>query len=433
MLDPSGRHSTQAAAPTVEFPEKLAFLFEPSRYKILFGGRGGSKSWGIARALLIMGAQKPIRVLCGREFQLSIADSVHRLLCDQITTLGLQDHYDIEKARIYGKNGTEFSFAGLRHNIDNIKSLEGTDVVWVEEAATVSKNTWTKLIPTIRKEGSEIWVSFNPELDQDETYLRFVTNPPPNAVVVKMNHSDNPFFPKVLRAEMEHMRETDPDTFLTVWEGHCRQTLDGAIYAREVRAATEEGRITKVPYDRSKPVHTFWDLGRSDHTSIWFTQIVGFEFRCLAYYQNRGYGLDHYIKELQRRAYVYGDCWLPHDAENELLASQRTISQQMREAGYTVRITPKIKVADGINAARMIFPNTWFDAEECADGLNCLRRYRYDVDDNGQFSRNPLHDEASDGADAFRYMAVALRERKAPKITIPLPRMIRPQAGGWMR
>ena len=417
----------------VEFPEKLGFLFEPSRYKILYGGRGGAKSWGMARAMLIMGFQRPIRVLCGREFQMSIADSVHRLLSDQIAAMGLMGYYDIEKARIYGKNGTEFSFAGLRHNIDNIKSLEGTDICFVEEAQTVSRNTWEKLIPTIRKEGSEIWAAFNPELDTDETYRRFVLNPPPNAAVVKVNHSDNPWFPEVLRTEMEHMRDTDPDMYLTIWEGHCRQTLDGAIYAREIRAMTDENRATKVRYDRSKPVHTFWDLGRRDHTGIWFAQVVGFEFRCLGYYQNRGHALDHYIRELQRRAYVYGDCWLPHDAENELLASQRTIAQQMREAGYTVRITPKINVADGINAARTIFPNTWFDAEECADGLNCLRRYRYDVDENKQFSRAPLHDEFSDGADAFRYLAVSLQEHRAPKISIPLPRMIKAQPGGWMR
>ena len=157
------------------------------------------------------------------------------------------------------------------------------------------------------------------------------------------------------------------------------------------------------------------------------------EFHCLAYYQDRGHALDHYIREMQSRAYVFGDVWLPHDAENELLASKRTIAQQMREAGYTVRITPKIGVADGINAARTIFPNTFFDAEGCADGLACLRRYRYAVDDNNQFSRAPLHDEWSDGADAFRYLAVSLRERKPGKISIPLPKPRAAMAGGWMR
>lgn len=416
---------------SVEFPEVLGGLFEPHRYKVLYGGRGGAKSWGVARWLLIDAANRPLRVLCGREFQKSISDSVHRLLCDQIAGMGLQDHYSVEQARIYGRNGSEFTFAGLRHNIDNIKSVEGTDRLWFEEAQNASRATWAKLIPTIRKDGSEIIATFNPELDTDETYKRFVTQAPPDAWVQKVTYRDNPWFPEVLRQEMEHLRETDPDEYLTVWEGHCRQTLDGAIYAREIREATTANRITKVPYDRSKPVHTFWDLGRSDHTAIWFAQVVGFEFRVLGYYQNRGHALDYYLKEVQSRGYVYGDHWLPHDAENELLASERTIAQQMRAAGFTVRITPKIGVTDGINAARTIFPSTWFDEDGCTDGLSCLRRYRYGVDDNGQFTRTPLHDDASDGADAFRYMAVALRDVKPRTITIARPTMA--GRGGWMR
>lgn len=421
----------------VEFPAVMDGLFDDYRYKILYGGRGGAKSWAVARWLLIDGVRQPLRVLCGREFQKSISDSVHRLLADQIVAMGMQANYTIEQSRIYG-NGraddrTEFSFAGLRHNIDNIKSVEGTDRFWFEEAQNGSRATWSKVIPTIRKPGSQIIATFNPELETDETYERFVMHTPPDAWVRKITWRDNPWFPEVLRKEMEHLRDTDPDEYLTVWEGNCRQTLTGAIYANEMRDATLAGRITKVPYDPSKPVHTFWDLGRADHTGIWFAQIVGFEFRVLAYYQNRGYALNHYLQELQARKYVYGDHWLPHDAENELLASERTIAQQMRAAGFTVRITPKIGVADGINAARTIFPNVYFDMEGCADGLNCLRRYRYAVDDNGQFSRLPLHDDASDGADGFRYMAVALRERRAPTIKLKLPKLLSGSRGGWMR
>ena len=160
----------------VEFPEKLEFLFQPSRYKVLYGGRGSGKSWGVARALLVIGLQKSTRVLCAREFQNSISDSVHALLADQIKSLGLEDFYTVQNTSIFGKNGTEFLFAGLKHNITKIKSFEGVDVCWVEEAQTTSKSSWDVLIPTIRKENSEIWVTFNPELDTDETYKRFVDN-----------------------------------------------------------------------------------------------------------------------------------------------------------------------------------------------------------------------------------------------------------------
>src|SRR6185437_8216085 len=175
------------------FPEKLSYLFKPKRYKVAYGGRGGAKSWGFARALLILGAQKPLRILCARETQKSIQDSVHKLLSDQVKALGLEEFYQVQKAAIIGANGTEFAFAGIRQNVGNMKSFEGCDICWVEEAQNVSKHSWSVLIPTIRKEGSEIWVSFNPELETDETYQRFVIRPYPGCEPVKINWSDNPW------------------------------------------------------------------------------------------------------------------------------------------------------------------------------------------------------------------------------------------------
>ena len=245
----------------LEFPEALAFLFEPARYKIAYGGRGGAKSWGFARALLIQGAQTPLRILCARELQKSITDSVHKLLADQVAAMGLGGFYRIQNTTITGTNGTEFIFAGLRHNVSSIKSIEGLDKVWIEEAHKVTKASWDTLIPTIRKDGSEVWVSLNPELDTDETWSRFVLHPPTGAVVRKVGWQDNPWFPEVLRQEKADLEARDPDAALVVWEGHTKQVLDGAVYANEIRAATLAGRISRVPYDATKPVHTFWDLG----------------------------------------------------------------------------------------------------------------------------------------------------------------------------
>lgn len=406
----------------LEFPEALECLFKPARYKTLYGGRGGAKSWGIARALLLQGTTKPLRVLCAREMQTSITQSVHKLLKDQIAAMGLSGFYEVQNYVIKGMNGTEFTFHGLKHNIANIKSIEGVDVCWIEEAQTVSKSSWDTLIPTIRKDGSEIWISFNPSLEADETYQRFVVSPPTGAIVQKINWADNPWFPDVLRQEMEDLKAKDYDAYLNVWEGHCKQTLDGAIYADEVRVATTAGRFTKVSYDPSKPVHTYWDLGRADKTAIWFVQMVGFEFRVIDYYENQGKALGHYLKELQSRPYVYGDCWLPHDANNELLASEQTIAQQCRTFGFKVRVTPKTSVVNGINAARTVFATCWFDSEKCADGLQSLRNYRYEVDpETQQYSTNPLHDWASHGADAFRYFAVSLKEEAKPVAVTIIP------------
>jgi phage terminase large subunit len=394
-----------------EFPDSLDFLFAPARYKIAYGGRGSGKSWSFARALLLQGIATPLHILCAREVQKSITDSVHRLLSQQIGTMGLEHIYTVRDNYISAGNGTEITFAGLRHNVQSLKSIEGTDICWIEEAQMVSKASWQTLIPTIRKPGSEIWVSFNPELATDETYMRFVVAPPPGAVVRKINWSDNPWFPEVLRDEMELLRERDHDAYLTVWEGHTRAVLDGAIFAKEIRSATSENRFTRVPYDRAKPVHTFWDLGRADMTSVWFAQQVGFEYRLIDFYQNRGHDLSHYLKMLQDRPYVYGTCWLPHDAEHELLASPRTIAQQMKDAGREVRVVPRLLKVDQINAARTLFPRCWFDADKTADGLNCLRRYRYGVNpDTGQWTREPLHDENSHAADAFLAFAVAMQD-----------------------
>lgn len=404
---------------TLELPEKIAeVVFQPSRYKVFYGGRGGAKSWSIARALLVMGVQRPLRVLCGREIQKSIKDSVHQLLRDQINELGLEGHYQVLTTEIRGINGTQFSFTGLRHNAAEIKSHEGADICWVEEAHAVSKSSWDVLIPTIRKDGSEIWVSFNPELEDDETYRRFVKDPPSSAIVVKVNWSDNPWFPEVLRLEKDELKKKDPDAYMTVWEGHCKQVLDGAIYANELRAAKEEGRITTVPWDHSKPVETFWDLGWADNTSIWFAQSVGMEFRIVDFYQNNQQPIQHYLSVLQSKGYVYGCDHLPHDAQAKQLGTGRSIEEILRGMGRRVNIVPKLSVQDGINAARTIFPTCWFDEAKCADGLNALRHYRYDVDpDTGKFGKNPLHDWASHAADAFRYLGVGIRsgaQKKKP-------------------
>ena len=413
----------------VQFPQKLAFLFEPQRYKVCYGGRGGAKSWGIARALLILGAKSQLRILCAREFQTSIKDSVHKLLCDQIDSMGLTGFYEITDKSIRGKNGTEFFFVGLRNNVTNVKSIEGVDICWVEEAQTVSKTSWNVLIPTIRKEKSELWVSFNPELDTDETYQRFVLHSPENCKVVKINWSDNPWFPETLRIEKDALRDRDIEAYNTVWEGLCRQTVDGAIFAREIQMAELEERITRVPYDATKPVHAVFDLGWSDATAIWFVQFIGMETRIIRYIEDSQKTISDYLAKMQTYGYVYDTLWLPHDAENKTLAAAgRSIDQIVRSAGYKTKIIPRTPIVDSINAARTLFRNCWFDRDNCYDGLQCLRHYKYDVDpETKQFSKNPLHDQYSHGADAFRMLGLVVNE---PKRRVSKPSYAMPQS--WM-
>ena len=395
-----------------EFPEKLSCLFEKSRYKVLYGGRGGAKSWGVARALLILAAKDPLRILCAREFQTSLKDSVHKLLCDQIVELGLDTFYDITAATIRGKNGSEFNFVGLKNNVANVKSYEGVDICWVEEAQTVSQSSWKTLTPTIRKKDSEIWITFNPELETAETYQRFVVHAPDNAIVQKINWSDNPWFPKTLREEKDQLKARDVAAYNNVWEGLCRVTVDGAIFAEQMQQAEFDGRITKVPYDPTKPVHAVFDLGWADHTAIWFVQYIGMEIRLIRFLQDTQKTMTHYLATLQTFGYVYDTIWLPHDAKAKTLAAAgMTIEEIVRNAGYKTRVLDRVPTVDSINAARTIFPNCYIDRENTADGLQCLRHYRYEVDpDTKQFGRTPLHDHYSHGADAFKYVAMMVSE-----------------------
>jgi len=317
---------------------------------------------------------------------------------------------------MHGRNGTEFAFAGLRQNIANLKSFEAFDICWVEEAQTVSKASWNVLIPTIRKEKSEIWVTFNPDLETDATYQMFVLNTPPGAVVRKVTYRDNPWFPDVLRAEMEHLKAVDPDAYEHVWEGSCINVMEGAVYAAELRQAERDGRVCRVPYDRSRPVHTFWDLGIGDSTAIWFVQAFPWEFRLIDYESGTGQPLAYYQRKMQEKEYVLGVCYLPHDGTNKSLGTGKSIEELMRIAGFRTQIVPRLSLTDGINAARTIFPQCWIDVERCADGLQALRHYRWAPEGQlGQQKREPLHDWASHAADAFRYFAVGIRRPEQPK------------------
>ena len=208
----------------------MQFLFRPARYKVLHGGRGSAKSWSIARALVLLAAKNKLRILCARETQMSVTESVHRLLSDQIEAMGLSNIFDIQKALIRCKNGSEFIFVGVRTDPAKIKSTEGVDICWVEEAEKVSSESWAILIPTIRKAGSEIWVSFNPHEETDATSKRFLLNPPPDAKVVEVSWQDNPWFPAELEREKDYLYRVDPEAAAHVWGGKFRKGSVAQIF-----------------------------------------------------------------------------------------------------------------------------------------------------------------------------------------------------------
>lgn len=408
---------------TVDLPRKIRDTLLPAaRYKILYGGRGASKSWGVARMLLIMGRAKPYRILCAREIQKTIADSVHRLLKDQIAALGLNDFYTVQETTIKGANGTEFLFAGIRGlDVAKIKSFEGVDICWVEEAQMVTKRSWDVLVPTIRKESSEIWVTFNPELDSDETYQRFVARPPTGAIVTKVNWDDNPWFPAVLRAEKDALAERDAEAYENVWQGNCRSAVDGAIYAKEIREAFEARRIRAVPYDPVLPVHTVWDLGWNDAMCIVMVQKVASSYSVIDYIETSHATYAEIVSTLGTKPYRYGTDFLPHDGKAKNPQTGKSAIETLQSLGRTVEEVPDIGVEEGIRAARQMFGQVFFDADNTNRLVHCLKRYRRAISSVTNEPGSPLHDEFSHGADAFRYMCVAAAQMRNERTQITDP------------
>jgi phage terminase large subunit len=393
-----------------EFPRKLQFLFEPKRYKVARGGRGSGKSWGFARALLVLGAKDRLRIICSREVQKSIKDSVHKLLSDQIEALGLGGFYDVLTTEIRGKNGTEFLFAGLSdQTIESIKSFEGADVCWVEEAQTVSERSWKILTPTIRKPGSEIWVTFNPDLDDDPTYVRYVASPPDDCISVEMNYMDNPWFSDVLEAERRgDERRYSKDDYENVWLGRCKSAVTGAIYAGEIRDAIEAGRVCNVPYESRLKVHTILDLGWNDKMAVILAQRQLSEVRIIEYLEYDHVTLDWLSGELKNRRYNWGRMFLPHDGAHGDYKTGKSAIQIMRGLGWDTTQTPNQPVETGIKQARMLFPRVYFDKTKAALLVSRLKRYKRNVPTTTDEPSAPVHDINSHGADDFRYLSLVV-------------------------
>lgn len=219
---------------------KLRPIFKPYRYKVLYGGRGSGKSHGVATALVIMAGEKKMRILCAREVQKSIATSSKQLLQDKINELGWgpveaggNGFFSFTDRVIRGQNGSEFLFMGLKTNPDSVKSTEGIDIVWLEEARNISQYSFDMLGPTIRKPGSEIWATFNPEQESDPVYKlmkSLKTERAQDSLVIEMNWRDNPFFPDELRADMEWDKRRDIDKYNHIWEGQCVSRSEAKVF-----------------------------------------------------------------------------------------------------------------------------------------------------------------------------------------------------------
>jgi phage terminase large subunit len=400
------------------YPAKLQPLTQPARYKDAVGGRGGAKSHFYAELGILRCYAAPTRMVGIREIQLSLRDSVRQLLVDKINKFGLGGAFDVFDAEIRGKpntsaQGSLIVFRGMQsHNAETIKSLEGFDIAWVEEAQTLSQHSLDLLRPTLRKEGSELWFSRNRRLRTDPVDVFFRQNAgQPGIVSVEVNWNDNPWFPEVLRKDMLRDYEVDPEMAEHIWGG-AYGMQHGAILSRLVDRAERDGRIHDgVEYDEGGPgIEISCDLGFRDTATWWFWQRRVGGFALLDYMGDSGMDAPEWIERLQgrlnERHWSLGKIWLPHDATAKTFQTKHSGHEQFARAfGWAkVRVVPVTSKADRINAARTIIKSCEFHKTNCEVGLEGLRAWRYEWNpETLTFSREPAHDFASHPSDGYSY------------------------------
>lgn len=398
----------------LDIPTAEAFepLLKPARYKGAYGGRGSGKSHFFAETALDRCIAAPTRIVCIREVQNSIKDSVRQLLVDKITKLDVADQFEVVRDEIRGANGSLIIFRGMNDaNADNIKSLEGYDIAWVEEAHTLSQRSLELLRPTIRKDGSELWFSWNPRNKSDpvDDFLR--TKKPDNSIVVRVNYGDNPWFPETLRAEMEEDRKNDPQKAAHIWDGAYEVAPAGSYYGDELAFLEAEGRITDVLIDPALPVHTAWDLGAARNMSTWLFQVSNGQFRFVDFIEYDVAGIPYAVSELDKRQakrkFKWGTHLWPHDGKATEIGSGERRCDTIKGLGYEVETLDSTAVGDGIEATRRMLQMSWFDRDRCRAGLDHLAGYRRKFDKvHDRFIDTPDKNGHDHAADALRTAAM---------------------------
>jgi phage terminase large subunit len=415
----------------------FAPLLAPARYKGIYGGRGSGKSHFFAEQIIQDSLTQPgLRTVCIREVQKSLKESAKRLIEDKIIRFGLTeaDGFKVFREVIETPGGGMINFQGMQdHTAESVKSLEGVDRAWVEEAQTLSGRSLMLLRPTLRADGSQMLFGWNPTRKSDpvDQMLRGPTLPA-GAIVVKANWSENPWFPKALEQERQDCLAHQPDQYAHIWEGDYASVLTGAYFAAALTKAKAERRIGHVARDPILQIQAFWDIGFNDATAIWIAQFVGREIRVLDYYEAQGQPLATHLAWLRSRGWSDAVCTLPHDGANANAVTGTRYVDHVRAAGFdAVALENMGRGADmrRVEAARRLFPSIWFNAETTQPGIDALGWYHEKRDETRNLGLGPDHDWSSHAADAFGLMCVAYEE---PRIKArPRDRMVA-GAGAWM-
>lgn len=427
----------------IKLPPKLVPVFSGNAdFRGAFGGRGSAKTRSFAKMAAVFGYRAAMAgqsgvIVCGREFMNSLADSsLSEVKAAIESEKWLAAFYDVGENYIRTKDGRVwFAFIGLRRNLDSIKSKSRILLLWVDEAEPVSETAWSKAINTVREEGSEIWVTWNPEREKSATHKRFRASPPGRSKIVELNWRDNPWFPKTLDRKRVEDQEKRPDTYEHVWEGAFVTVVEGAYYASLLSDAKRQDRIGNVHADPHLPLRAFFDIGgtgaRADAVSIWIKQWVVREIRVLDYYEAQGQPLATHVQWLRDRKYDKAEIYLPHDGVQGDKVYDATYEGYLRNAGFSVTVVPNQGTGAAkqrIEAARRLLPRCYFNQATTASGREALGWYHEKMSqDERNIGLGPDHDWSSHAADSFGMGCIVYEE---PQVNQPRER--RRAGGGWM-
>lgn len=433
---------------SIRIPAKLVPVFQgEADVRGAKGGRGSAKTRTFAKMTAVRAhmwdrQRREGIILCGRQFMNSLADSsLEEIKAAIREEPWLRPHFDIGETYIRTKSGRiSYSFIGLARNLNSIKSTSRILLGWIDEAEPVTEEAWVKLIPTLREEDSELWVTWNPEREASATNKRFGDSKDPRTKIVTMNWRDNPWFPDILKRLRLKDKAERPHLYDHIWEGAFLTVAEGAYYAEQLTKAREEGRIGFVPEDPNMIIRLFADIGgtgaKADNFVFWAAQIIGLELRWVNHYEQQGQPIATHLSWMRKQEYTPDRCkiWLPHDGETQDRVIDVSYRSALEGAGYSVEVVANQgKGAAGarIEEGRRLFSRMRFDETKCAAGLKALGWYHEKQDPKRSIGLGPNHDWASHSADAFGLGCIAYEE---PTIVEPeTDNPWRRKAGaGWM-
>lgn len=432
---------------SLNLPPKLTDVFrEPSRYKIARGGRGSGKTRAFSLMSAIRGDVLASQgragvILCAREFQNSLDDSSFAEVVAAIESDPyLATRWEIGQTYIRHVSGlVEYVFRGLRHNRQSLKGISRILIAWADEAEQVLEESWQVLIPTVREEGSELWITFNPESEKSATSLRFVQNQTPDMRSTVVNWSDNQHFPEVLNKERLADMVARPDDYGHIWEGEYKTAFKGSYYATYLTQAevSTPKRITTLARDPLMTLRAYWDIGgtgmKADATAVWIVQFIGPNIHILDHYEAVGQPLSTHVAWLRKNGYEDALCVLPHDGASHEKIHKITYESSLREAGFAVRVIPNQGAGAAmlrVESARRLFPRIWFNESTTLPGRTALRAYREKWSEERGVGMGPLHDWSSNSADAFGLACIDFEEPKVQRKASSGRR--HGAAGSWM-